>query len=438
MKKLSYILTAACAMWVLSSCSVDKDPVYHAPTPGSFTLYAPAMQDQYIELGEGGTLELITSGQPDYGYSAVANYGAQMSLTEDFSNPDKVYDLTPVDNHQSKIVLNQTDVAVGVCELLGLDSEDAFHEMYPDGEMPYMPLYFKASCQLDGVASSLIETKVVSYNHIKPYFAVATPGFIYLVGNMTDNNWNEPSEGNAGVYANWRLWEPDNAIGSKIYSGVFTLPAAPMFRFYTALTGWDADSYGYQEADEATSFEMVDGSWSGSMIKGKGAYSFPDFPGGEVTIIVDMVDPNAMTVTVMTGAQEVFVPKYIYMIGNFTADGGWKEPSEDNAAYYENYKMFNSASAEAVYTGSIDIPTENYDLYVRFAYELLGWDAGQWGMIADDQSTLCTLTNNAFSSAYVEGKGAWEFSLTEKGRMDIAVDTDNNTVTFNFVPEGAE
>ena len=441
MKKLSYILTAACAVWALSSCSEDKEPVYHAPTPGSFSLYEPAMQDQYIELAEGGTLELVTSGQPDYGFSAVATYGALMSLTDDFSDPEKVYELTPVDNHQSKLTLNQLDVAIGVCDLLGLESEDDFVEAYPDKEMPYMPLYFKATCQLDGVADSFIETRVVSYKNIKPYFAVPTPGFIYMAGNLPGNNWNEPSESHAAEYANWRLFEPANAIGSKIYTGTFTLPEAPMFRFYTALTGWDADSYGYQEVDEATSFELVDGSWSGSMIKGKGAYSFPDFEGGEVTIIVDMVDPSAMTVTIMAGAVEVFVPNYIYMIGNFTADGGWKEPSEANAAYYEDYKLFNSKSAEAVFTGSIDVTdaiynadSGTYDLYVRFAYELLGWDDGQWGIQAPDESVECSLTNNEFSSAYVKGKGSWEFKLTEPGKMDIAVDTDNETVVFNFIP----
>lgn len=435
MKKISYFLTAACAVLAMSSCSVDKDPVYHAPTAGSFTLYEPAMQDQYIELTEGGTLELVTSGQPDYGYSAVATYGAQLSLTPDFSNPEAVYDLTPIDAHQSKISLSQTDVAIGVCELLGLDGIDAFNEKYPDGVMPYMPLYFKASCQLAGVEGSYIETGVVSYNHVQPYFAVATPDFIYLVGNVT--GWAEPSEGNASVYADWRLWEPANAIGSKIYSATFDLDAAPMFRFYTALTGWDADSYGYQEPDQATDFPdwTGDESFTASLVKGKGAFNFPNFPGGEVTIIVDMVDPNAMTVTIQAGAVEVFVPQYIYMIGNFTADGGWKEPSEENAAYYDNYKLFNSKSAEGVFTGSIDIPTANYDLYVRFAYELLGWDDGQWGYQEADESTLCTLSNNEFSSAYVKGKGAWEFQLTEPGRMDISVDTDNQTVVFNFVPK---
>ena len=429
MKKLSYILTGAFALFAMTSCSIDKDPKYHAPTEGSFSLYAPVLQDQYIELTEGATLGLTTSGQPDYGYSAVANYSAQMSLSSYFSNPDAIYDLSPIDNHQSNMTFKQEDVAIGVCVLYGLESEDDYLSRFPNG-MPDIPVYFRAVCELNGVEGSRIVSNVVSYNHITPYFAVAVPGYIYLVGNVT--GWNEPSQGNASYYANWRLFEPDNAIGSKVYSGVFDIEAAPMFRFYTDLTGWDADSYGYIVDDNATDFPDFTGasSWTQSLIKGKGAYSFPNFPGGQVTIIVDMSVDNNMTVTISPGAVEVFVPKYIYMMGSIQ---GWTEPTEANAAAYEDYKLFNSSSAEAVYTGSFAV--SEGEQYIRFAYELAGWDAGQWGIQEPDESVDCSFSNNTFSSPYVQGKGSWKFVTPSAGRIDIAVDTDNTTATFTFVPE---
>lgn len=431
MKKLSYFLTATCALLALASCSEDKDPVYHAPTPGSFSLYAPAMQDQYIVLTQDGTLQLTTSGQPDYGYSAVAIYTAQLSLTGDFDNEGSYFEISPIDVHQSNMSLKQYDVAQGVCELLGLDSEDAFNTAYPDGVMPYMQLYFRAKCNLNNVEGSEIVTNVVSYNHVQPYFAVAVPGYIYLVGNVT--GWNEPSEGNAASYADWRLFEPANAIGSKIYSGKFDLSAAPMFRFYTALTGWDADSYGYQEADEATDFPEFTGesSWTSSLVKGKGAYNFPNFPGGEVTIVVDMSVDSNMTVTISAGDVEVFVPQYIYAMGTVT-DPNWIEPVEANADQYAPYKMANSSAAEAVFTGKF--PVAAGDTYIRFVYDFLGWDDGQWGYQEADESTLFEMTNNSFSSPYVKGKGSWQFSFSEAGTLEAAVDTDNQTVTFTFEP----
>lgn len=425
-KYLSYI-PVALALLGLASCSQDRDPKYHAPVDGSFVLNAPAMQDQEIVLTEGHTLEFSCS-QPDYGFAAAAAYSIDMALTEDFSES---YSITPINPNSAVISISQSEVSSGFCQLAGIDSEESYMEKYPDG-MPFTKIYFRATCQIPGYETSIIHSNVVSYNYLKPYFAVAVPGYIYLVGNVT--GWTEPSEGNASTYANWRLFEPDDAIGSKIYTGVFELTEAPMFRFYTALTGWDADSYGYIVDDNATDFPEWNGStdFTASMIKGKGAYNFPNFPGGEVTITVNMSDPSNMTVLIQSGAVEVFVPKFIYVIGSIT-DPAWMEPSEGNATAYEPYKLFNSKDAEGVYTGKF--PVKAGDVYFRFAYELLGWDDGQWGLQEPDESTSCELVNDFYTSAYVKGKGSWEFSLTEDGYLELAVDTDSETISVNFVTD---
>ena len=76
---------AAALVAGLSSCSQDRDPVYHAPT--KFVLNEPVMQDQHIALEEDNqdaTIELVAS-QPDYGFSAIVNYSALVSLTPDFA-----------------------------------------------------------------------------------------------------------------------------------------------------------------------------------------------------------------------------------------------------------------------------------------------------------------------------------------------------------------
>ena len=70
-----------------------------------------------------------------------------------------------------------------------------------------------------------------------------------------------------------------------------------MFRFYTALTGWDTDSYGSQEGDNPLEFPETDLGKPLKMVKGKGSYQFPDWTGGNMAIKVDMSDPNNMTVT---------------------------------------------------------------------------------------------------------------------------------------------
>ncbi len=68
-------MAMAGALLGAASCSQDTDPVLQTPT--TFVLNVPAMQEQYIELQEGNTIELVAS-QPDYGYSAVADYSAEM------------------------------------------------------------------------------------------------------------------------------------------------------------------------------------------------------------------------------------------------------------------------------------------------------------------------------------------------------------------------
>ena len=68
-----------------------------------------------------------------------------------------------------------------------------------------------------------------------------------------------------------------------------------MFRFYTALTGWDEDSWGSQVDDNPIDQTITDGSWTGTLVKGKGAFNFPGFAGGQMTVIVDMVN-NKVTV----------------------------------------------------------------------------------------------------------------------------------------------
>lgn len=311
MKKFYLIMALMGVALGFTSCSEDRDPKYKDPT--QFKLNEPAMMDQYIVLQENNTLELSCS-QPDYGFSAVANYSAEMSLSPDFA---ETVVLNPINNHVAKMYFKQNDVALGICKILGIDSEDVFNQKYPDG-FSFMPVYFRAICQISGVASSRIVSNTVQYNHIQPYFAVATQGVMYLVGNVTgyigdgefeDSGWKDPSASNADYYQRWRLLEPEDAFGSKVFYGTFDLPAASMidgglyFRFYSALTGWDDDSYGTQEADEAVQYpEWTDAVFSAPMVKGKGAYAFPNYVGGMTQIVIDMSDPSNFIVT-MTPVQ---------------------------------------------------------------------------------------------------------------------------------------
>lgn len=415
MKKLSIILALAAVALGFSSCSEDRDPVLQKPT--TFVLNVPEMADQYINLQEGSVLELVCS-QPDYGYSAVANYSAEMSLTEDFAESRA---LEAKNSTQARMQLDQAAIAVALCELNGFDSEDNYKDLGPQ------KVYFRAVCQLNNVPDTRIVSNVVAYNHIKGYFAIPTPGFIYLVG--APEGWAGPTESNAGHYADWRLYEPASAIGSKVYSGVFNIDAGQaMFRFHTALTGWDTDSYGSQADDNPIEYQLVDGSFAGQVVKGKGSFSFPDWAGGEMTITVDMSDPGNITLQVLEGNHAITVAKYIYLVGS---PSGWLAPGTENEAAYNAFRLADTNDS-GIYTAAFACAAGH--LNFRFATELNadGWDnAHQIGSQPEDGDVACSFDGqNTFTGPYVPGKGNWAFELDAEATVSMTVDTNNASVVF--------
>ena len=420
MKKSSIFMAMAAVALGFTSCEAEREPVYTPPT--DFVLNIPAMEDQYIVLNETGTIELVAS-QPDYGYSAIANYSAEMSVDPSF---ETFYALEPAEAHQARMTISQNDVALGLCQLLDLTTEDAYNAQYPDG-MPYMKVYFRAVCEIQGVGNSLIKSNVVAYNYMKGYMAVPVPGYIYLIGSPA-GNWTSPDEANAATLAEWRLFEPDNAIGSKVYTATFDLPASPMFRFYSKLTGWDGgDSYGYIVDDNATDFPEFNGSesFTETLIKGKGAFNFPNFAGGTVTLVVNMSDPNNMTFEMIPGEFTPVVSKYVYMVGN---NGGWVEPVEGT---YEDWKL-EDAEGTGIYAATFDLSDLKSDdgaLYCRFYQNLTGWGAAQWASVTGQDYDVASGVAVPTST----GEGCFKLADAVGKTVQVVLDTNLNEVTFTFV-----
>lgn len=425
MKKISLFLTLAAVALGFSSCSEDRDPVYQVPT--SFVLNEPAMQDQYIDLTEKGTLQLVAS-QPDYGYSAVAQYSAEMSLDPEFKT---FYELS-AKSTLADFTVSQNEVAVGIMELQGItgdEAEEKFNEIYPNGCV-YQKVYFRAICQLNGVESSRIVSNVVSYNNIKAFFAIKLPGSIYLIG--APNGWPAPAPAAEGSLKDWRLFEAKDAIGSHIYSGVFDIPQGQaMFRFYSELTsaGWDnPNTYGSQEPDASIEYpDFTANSLSTPVVNGKGNWSFPNWPGGKMTIVVDLSDANNMSVTFMAGEQSVVSAKYIYLVGSIS---GWMAPGTDNEEAYKNWRLADT-DGSGIYKGSF--PVQAGLNAFRFALNLTdeGWDnPTQIGSQAADANVDCIMTNGSFNGTYVNGKGNWAFTFDADGTLDLTVDTNNQTVNY--------
>lgn len=282
MKKISVLFFTLVAMLTLGSCKQNTEPRYQDAT--KFELNTPAMAQQYYQLTPEGVIDLDWS-QPDWGFPAVATYKVEMSLSQDFATPavadaPAIYAIDQEFKGCSASV-SMEKVAVGLCVLNNIKKE----EDYVDA--PAGKVYFRVIGEIPQVENSTMVSNVICLEQVKGYCAIQSPGKIYLVG--APEGWKGPDAANAAHYAEWALYEAEDAIGSKIYNGVFNVNAGDaMFRFYSALTGWDADSYGSQADDNPVDFAFTDGEFIGDIVKGKGAYNFPDWAGGKMDITVNL------------------------------------------------------------------------------------------------------------------------------------------------------
>lgn len=280
----------AVVVFGLCSCEDDKDPVLQKPT--EFVLNQPATSELYYALNPTATLNLTFS-QPNYGPGIIAKYFVQVSLTREFT------DFVQLSEEYTTCSVNvpESSIAEAMCKLRGVVNEDNYTDE------PARPVYFRVLSTVEDylggkedAAGYSILSNVVCLSQVKDYYAVKLPGKIYLVGKCT--GWDEPKKDNADKYSGWALSEADDAIDSKIYTGVFEIPAGEFqFRFYRALTGWDnGDSIGAQAAgDDPVDIEWIDGvGFNGSVYDGgKGSFQYSSWAGGKIKITVNL---KAMTV----------------------------------------------------------------------------------------------------------------------------------------------
>lgn len=305
MKKLSIFFAALATMIGFTGCEADDEPVWQQPAAGSFVLNTPPMADETFVFteGDGRAIEFTVS-QPDYGFIASVTYGIQVDIDQQYKKTDEEgnivhptpVNIAPEQPNQAKIVVSSQQIAEALCELRGIESKDAWEQIDP------IPVNIRATAIVGDIENTYIESNWITLKAVQGWDAIKEPGYIYLVG--APEGWKGPDAANATHYSDWRLFEKREEIGSKVYWGVFNIPAgSAMFRFYTALTGWDADSYGSQVDDNPVDVEFnAEGIMESDLVKGKGSFNFADWGGGLMTIKVDM-SRTPMTLTVMEGDQ---------------------------------------------------------------------------------------------------------------------------------------
>lgn len=306
--KIFPMIAALAALAGATACSEVTDPQYHEPNAATFTLNTPPLQDQYFDLANGGTFEIVCNGQPDYGFSAITNYQAEVSLSPDFTDYKT---LTPTGTGTlARMTISCADLAIAMCQLHGTTSEEDYVDYGVE------PVYFRGVAFINGVESSYVTTSnVVSLNKVKGYFALPQPGYIYCIGNYA-GSWIGPTAENFEALRPYRVTEKADEIGSKVYYATIDFNSTDVdnngciFRFYTDLKGWDntADftvSYGAAggtDSDTPVEFpDFVAGSTlTHALAATKDSFKFPNYK-GVLNMVVDFTNEKAPKVTFTTG-----------------------------------------------------------------------------------------------------------------------------------------
>ena len=348
MKKFIYMMAGVAMATAVSACVDTEKPVYQVPneeTSKNFVIYSSPFENEYLsttgDMEDKSTFSVDLKGQPDYGFAGQINYGAQVSLTGEFTDEVKDDNGTVVTPATYVSLANQSansplmkirkyDLAVAMCTLLGIEDEETWQDYLDNGGATTgLKIYLRGTGEIAGVTSSFVATgNTICFNNVQLNYAVPTYGIIYICGDV--NGFKEPIASNAEFYQDYICIEPE--IGSKIYGGTFTMPATAdchdaatetgvdfttQWRFFTELSGWgdgskmigsnEADFYKVDITDKMTD-GLADGSkYTGDAVYGKGNWGILLEEATQITVAVSLVDANKPKVYFCIGKWDVTV-----------------------------------------------------------------------------------------------------------------------------------
>lgn len=230
MKNIIQIILLLAGISLFWSCQEEDKVVMQQPE--SFVLNVPKYASSIYDLINTESIEFTTS-QPDYGFTAAAIYGVQVSLSSDFSNPVTL----PGSYTTAKFAINAADLALALVGMHGVTDESE----YPTE--PH-PLYVRLTSKLNEKGAGEVLSNVITLPQVKGYFAldpVVMPEEMYIIGNVAGNwNWDNattmiPIWGSPGKFWAMQYLGPD-ADGNK---------AEIKFNFAKA---WDGNEFGFAQA----------------------------------------------------------------------------------------------------------------------------------------------------------------------------------------------
>lgn len=297
MKKIfKSIMMMALSLVAFTACDTDRDDnptIGPANAPTEFVLNDSPLAGQYIDMNKDNKL-VLTWSQPNYIVNTVVNYQVQVGLVQGGAIKWDVEDNGDprfLDTSYTSISasISGEEISQSINHIDGVTDENNWVDK------GYREVAFRVRACLqtttkEEVSGSGIYSNAVTFKQMRADASIKGLACLYIVGSCS--GWPEPVKDNAAALADWRIWETE--IGSKIFHGVVTMPEAVVFRFYQKLDGWGDDnnpagSLGMKGPDESTDCEFsAEGTFAGSIMAGKGAWSFPGYTGGQLDITVDL------------------------------------------------------------------------------------------------------------------------------------------------------
>lgn len=424
MKKIYFFASLAVAAAALTSCEADKEPIYHAPDPATFTLNTPPLANQTYLLETGGDIEITTS-QPDYSVATPTNYSIDVTLDNEFveatENTQANYvTLLPKEPTQARMLFEAKTINQTILDFLGIAS----YSDYPEEGLAPVKLTIRAHAWLTGVESSLCQSNTITLSSVQPYNPYPEGGrVIYWVGDVS--GWVVGDNDAAQQYADWVLTETEK--GSNIYVGAFNVPqGAKNFRFYTELGNWDKGSIGSTPDGQNITVSITDEPVEFPAYSTGGNWATEaSWAGGYITFTVDLNDEEHPAVTMQAGNWDTSKLNFIYLVGECSA---WSVNADNAEEIYANYKLYDW-EGNGIYSNTFEVAADKATF--RF-YTVLGdWDKGSIGSQTDDNPVEIALTDGNYAGACVDGKGSWKIPDWAGGKLKMVVNITDMTVDFS-------
>jgi len=295
MRKIYNIVMLLACLTFFWACEIDRSDHPVALTPDSFVLNTPIYVSGVYDLRNTETI-LLTTSQPDFGFTAATIYRVQISIQSSFQD----FVTLPVSYTSTRMQVSATDIALALVGLLGVSDESEF-----DFSTPF-PVYVRLSAELvnDGrqVLSNIIELpKVKSYFALDP---MTMPENMYLIGNVTDWSWGSATE-------MVPVWGSEGKFWAVQYLGKMGDNNAEI-KFNTA-KDWDGGEFGMSANIDDASVALAGISGDGNIVIGN--------PGWYIVVVTTEISGRDYIYQVQ------FLEPNVYLFG--PAAGGKWGPSDE-------------------------------------------------------------------------------------------------------------